>query len=138
MILSQNSLMVLEYEPSSDILTVEWPNAELFLLPDLKQTFLTLIDTVRNYDVKRLLIKATAEFVITALESAKDNSIYIRRVLKGLRGTRLQKIARILAFDMEPDKEEQKLAAEINGDATITIQYRTFPENEMAKAWLLE
>ncbi|WP_026463830.1 hypothetical protein [Adhaeribacter aquaticus] len=138
MILYQNSLMVLNYEPSSDILTVEWPNAELFLLPDLKQTFLTLIETVRNYDIKQLLIKTTAESVIPVLDNTKDNSIYIRQVLKGLRGTRLQKIARILAFEIEQDKEEQKLSAEINADATITIQYRTFLENEMAMAWLLE
>ena len=56
MILFQNSLLTLAYNPSSDILEVNYPDLYEFLLPEIKHSIDIMIDNVRNYDVKRVLL----------------------------------------------------------------------------------
>jgi hypothetical protein len=52
MILHQSSIIKLEYDPATDILEVEYPDLEKFMLPEIKHAFNLMVETIRNYDVK--------------------------------------------------------------------------------------
>ena len=51
MILLEICIMKLEYNPATDILDVKYPNLFGYLLPEIRHSIDTLVETVISYDV---------------------------------------------------------------------------------------
>ncbi|WP_026464023.1 hypothetical protein [Adhaeribacter aquaticus] len=136
MVLYQNNFIVLNYEPTTDILTVDWPQIESYLLHEVERSLQTLVDYVRNYDVKRLLIDAGKA---TSSPELVDSSEYKRIIMEfaiNLNKTRLQKSARVVALDKNRETKTQKVAAEIVQQTGFAIQSKNFDTRAEAMAWL--
>lgn len=71
MVLFDNSLIKLDYDPATDILAVEYPDLHDFLLSEIKRSIDTLVDTVKHYDVKRLLLDSTRTVVAVSDEESR-------------------------------------------------------------------
>ncbi len=56
MILFVNSVIKLNYEPATDIAVVEYPDLHDYLLPEIKHSIDKMVDVIRNYDIKNLLL----------------------------------------------------------------------------------
>ena len=136
MILFRNALIVLEYEPSTDILTVEWPNLETYLLPEVRMALKTLVEYIRSYDVKRLLIDASKSKTAPGLMDSPEYKEVITNFVIDLSQTRLQKSARIIALDPEREIKTQKLTTEIRSETKFQVKNQEFHTKEEAIAWL--
>lgn len=129
--------MVLDYEPTTDILTVDWPNIEKYQFSQVKQTLETLVDYVRNYDVKYLLIDASQTTSSPELVESPEYKQIIFEFVSGLTKTRLKKSARITAKDKIREAKTQELSKQVVQKANLLIQNKDFNNKEEAIAWLL-
>lgn len=137
MILYQNSFVVLDYEPTTDILAFEWPNVEAYLLPEAKRTLKTLVEYVRNYDVKRLLIDESKTTVSPELIDSPEYKEVLMEFVCDLTKTRLQKSARIVALDKDREAKTKKLTTEIIQEIKLNISNKDFTNKSEAQSWLL-
>ncbi|MFD3003467.1 hypothetical protein ACFS7Z_24125 [Pontibacter toksunensis] len=92
MVLFDNSLIRLDYNPATDIMEVEYPNLHDYFLSDIKRSIDTLLDTVKIYDVKRLLLDSTRTIVSVGNVESREIATYLAA---GLTKTRVQKLARV-------------------------------------------
>jgi len=136
MILYQNSLIILDYTPSSDILSVVWPNAEPYNLAEIRRTLDILVESIRNYDVKKLLIDASQTTVSSELNEAEYKSIVIQ-FAHDLTKTRLQKSARITTSDKIREIKSRELSATIITDTKLAVDSQIFSTKDEAITWLL-
>ncbi|WP_026461477.1 hypothetical protein [Adhaeribacter aquaticus] len=136
MLLFQNSLIVLDYEPSTDILSVKWPNVERYLLPEVKMALKTVVEYITSYDVKKLLIDASTTQSSPGLIDSPEYKEIITNFVISLPKTRLQKSARIIALDAEREIKTQKLTSEIKSETKYQIESRDFRNKEDAITWL--
>ena len=72
MVLFDNSLIRLDYNPATDILEVEYPDLYDYLLSEIRRSIDTLLDTVKNYDVKRLLLDSTRTIISVGDEESRE------------------------------------------------------------------
>jgi hypothetical protein len=135
MILYQNRLIVLDYEPSTDILSVDWPNVASFDLMEVEQALNTLVGYIRDYDVKRLLIDSTKAVISPDLDMVEYQAIVTQFAYK-LMKTRLKKSARIMHSDQVRETTSQKISEEITRKAKLEIENQNFTSKEAATAWL--
>lgn len=129
MILYQNSLMKMDYSPQTDILSVDWPSSDPYTLPEVKQTLNRLVEAIRNYDVKNLLLDSSKTKIGV---SEAEYQFVIAQFQADLIKTRLQKIARIISVDVEREKRVEKMREENQSG----IQLESFTSNAEALAWL--
>jgi hypothetical protein len=129
--------MVLDYDPTTDILKVDWPNIETYQLAQVQQTLQTLVDYIRNYDVKYLLIDASQATSNPELVETPEYKKMIFEFVSDLTKTRLKKSARISAGDTKREAKTQKLTKEVIQETNLIIQSKDFSNKEEAKAWLL-
>jgi len=88
MILFQNSIIKLDYTPATDILAVEYPDLHDFLLPEIKHSINIMVDNIRNYDVKKILLDSTKTIVSVGEAESREVATYLA---SGLVKTRVQK-----------------------------------------------
>ncbi|MCC9167374.1 STAS/SEC14 domain-containing protein [Pontibacter harenae] len=132
MILYQNDIIKLEYAPAIDVLFIEWPDFQELIMPEVKASIKVLIENIRNYDVKYLLIDVSKSVVKLSGEEYK--AIMVQFVYDLVNTTRLQKMARIVTTDAEREKR----ISEIRDETNPSFQYKTFTNREEAMAWLVE
>ncbi len=136
MILYQNNLVTLNYEPTTDILSAVWPNVEPYNLMEVKDTLRILAESIRNYDVKKLFIDGSK----TSISPDLDQEEYKRIVMEfaqALATTRLQKSARLVTSDEAREVRSQELSAEVKEKVQLNIQNQNFTTEEEAMSWLL-
>lgn len=129
MILYQNALMKLDYSPQTDILSVEWPSFDPYSLPEIKQTLHRLVEAIRTYDVKNLLLDSSKTKIGV---SETEYLAVVGQFQADLMKTRLQRIARIISGDSEREKKVEKMKEE-NQSA---IQLESFSSKTEALEWL--
>ena len=132
MILYQNGIIKLEYEPSVDVLSVEWPDFQELVMPEIKFSIKTLCESIRNYDVKNLLIDVSKSTI--NLAAAEYKLLMVQFVHDLMTTTRLQKMARI----MTSDTEREKNINEIKDETDFSFQYKLFTNREDALSWLTQ
>ncbi|WP_157433425.1 hypothetical protein [Adhaeribacter aquaticus] len=137
MILFQNSLMVLDYSPATDILTVEWPNAHPYLLPEIKYTLQMLVDNLNNYHIKFLIIDASKTIANHELMDSPDYKEMVTQFSIDLSKTRLKKSARIISFDNSREEKTQELTRNLTQTIQFNYQFQSFTSREEAIKWLL-
>lgn len=133
MILHQNSLIKLEYNPATDVLQAEYPDLDRLHLSEIKHNFSMMVEIIRNYDVKRLLLDASQTDVSL---SDEENRQVGMELAAELAKTRLQKLARIQPHD--PGKE---IKAQVNINlmkqaGLLPFELENFSNRAQALAWL--
>ncbi|AMM50751.1 hypothetical protein TH61_05555 [Rufibacter sp. DG15C] len=135
MILFQNRLIVLDYSPSTDVLSVEWPSVSAYDLPEVEQSLNTLVEYIRNYDVKRLLIDSTKAAISPELDMVEYQAI-VTEFAHRLTKTRLQKSARIMHADLVREKISREIGDQVSKKANLKLENRNFYNRVEALAWL--
>ena len=131
MILFQNGLIKLNYDPATDILSVDMPHISYDMASDFKRALDIVVENIRNYDVKKLLVDARKSIIEI------DPDIYAAVVAdfsRQLSTTRLQKGARVVSENNQREEIVQKSVEEEQPG----LVYRTFTDASEAIAWLMK
>jgi len=123
-----NKLIKLEYDPTKDILVVEWPDFAYYSLPQLHHILDNIIETIRHYDISYLMLDARTT-VITI--SQDDYDTIAQKFIKDLMKTRIKKVARLSTEDFEREKQVD----EIKDDPRVTISIKSFSTVDEALDW---
>lgn len=126
-----NPVVKLEYNPSTDVLLFDWPNFTNFTLSEADYVLDTVLETIRSYDVKYLVIdtrKGELEIERSLYKQIKFNFVM------GLRRSRLKKLARIIIHETFREELLKKVAKE----ACFEVPVANFSRIEDALIWLNE
>lgn len=126
-----NKFLKLDYNPTQDILYVEWPNMHDYTLPEVQYIINEVVEAVRNYDIKRILTNSRQAAVSIPMA---DYAKVINQLAMELSTTRLQKFARL----QSPDSDRNTIASNAASLVVGSIAYRSFENEEEAVAWLIE
>ncbi|MFT2009105.1 hypothetical protein ACMA1I_10560 [Pontibacter sp. 13R65] len=129
MIIFKNGFVTLEYAPASDILSFEMPNVDDIVMPEMKRSLTIIVEHVRNYDVKRILLDARQTCVLV-----DDNSYaqIISDFYRDMMATRVQKIARLIT----PDSIRERVVKKLLDNTNLSIEVQWFTEVGSAVEWL--
>ncbi len=133
MIIYSNSIITLEYEPATDVLSVALPDIQDFSISEVERCLNIIVEHVISYDVKKILLDSSKAVVEVQDEAYRNLMLQFG---KQLMTTRLQKIARIgSAVAAQEDRASQ--VAEAMQQFSPTGSYQTFTSKEVALKWLL-
>ncbi|ALI98930.1 hypothetical protein [Rufibacter tibetensis] len=119
----------LEYDPSTDILSVNFPPVSDILMPEISSSFGVIVEHVRNYDIKKLLFDAKDTQVDVDEE---EFSPVIAQFARSLSSTRVQKIARVVSSS----HYREHVVRKVFKDKELPILFQSFTELDSAIAWL--
>ena len=109
MIILQNSFIKLGYDPLTAILSVDMPTVDTVNMPEVKPTLESIVEHVRDYDVKRLLVDARK----TKVEVGEETYAFmVAEFSCELVATHLQKLARIVTSSPERENVVRKVYGE--------------------------
>jgi hypothetical protein len=126
-----NKFLRLDYNPTNDVLFVEWPNMHDYSMPEVNYIIEELVETVRSYDIKRILTDTRQSVVTIPMD---EYAKVINRLAMVLATTRLQKFARL----QTPDPERNTIASNAAALVVGSIAFRSFDSADEAVAWLTE
>ncbi|KAA3439450.1 hypothetical protein [Rufibacter hautae] len=129
MIIYQSGLITLDYDPATDILFINWPDVQDFLVPEIRQALLILVDHIKSYDIKNLLIDSSRASLDIPGTEYKE---VIKEFGHNLMQTRLEKMARILT----PNSTRENKVEEARQELRFPIPLRTFTDSKEAYSWL--
>ncbi|AKQ45476.1 hypothetical protein TH63_07195 [Rufibacter radiotolerans] len=129
MVIYDNGFLKLDYETNTDILSVMMPPVDTILLPEVARSFGVIVEHVRNYDIKKLLIDARETRVDVEEEVFKP---IISDFVKGLASTRIKRVARLVS----PSFARELVVTKVFQDREIPIEFESFTEATPAYAWL--
>ncbi|WP_299700724.1 hypothetical protein [uncultured Pontibacter sp.] len=133
MILLENGVLRLEYDPATDILQVRYPDLNSFLLSEIKHSLRIMADTIRNYDVRKLLLDASN----TAIDVSEDENRQLTIELASLlANTRLLKVARVQPFDAKKELRAQENIEAARRAGLLPYEVGTFTNRMEAIHWL--
>ncbi|WP_276499691.1 hypothetical protein [Pontibacter litorisediminis] len=135
MILHHNSLIKLEYSPATDILQVNYPDLYSYQLSEVRHSLAVMVEAIRNYDVKRLLLDASVTAISIGEAENRELSISLAA---SLAKTRLQKVARIHPLNPTRESIAQENISNILRAGPLPYQLRTFSNRTQALQWLVE
>ena len=133
MLLFKNSIITLDYNPAADILEVAYPDLHGFLLPEIKHSIDIMIDNVKNYDVKRILLDSTRTVISVSEEESREITVCLAA---GFMKTRVQKLARLQSAKASVEDTAQENIKHITETLPLTFQLKNFTSKAEALAWL--
>lgn len=133
MILYPNSPILMDYNPATDILCVEYPDLETFMLPAIKHSLVMLVEAIRNYDVSKLLLDASRTNISVSVEESRAVTM---QLAADLMKTRLQKVARVQPIDQIRENNAQENIRKIIESGLLPYQLQTFANKAEAMDWL--
>ncbi|MHA6250070.1 hypothetical protein ACXYMU_19210 [Pontibacter sp. CAU 1760] len=133
MILFQNSLIKLDYNPGKDILCVNYPDLHDYLLSEIKHSIGIIIDTVRNYDIKFLLLDGRQTISTTPTQEGRDIALTLAT---GLAQTRLRKLARLESQNPDVEQRAKENVAAVHTALAPPFDIKNFSEEQEALTWL--
>lgn len=134
MILFNNGLILLDYNPAGDILSVELPDIQELTLPEVQRSFQIIVENITNYDIKNLLIDSSKALV--EVEDS-DYKAVILQFGKDLMRTRLQKIARLGSARPAQEERAMNVSAEVRQELNLPVKFGNFTSKPDALNWLL-
>ena len=135
MILFENNIIKLDYNPATDILEARYPDLHDYLLPEIKHSIDILVDTVKNYDVKNVMLDSTRTVFSVSAEESREVALYLA---SGLSKTRLQKLARVRALNSEVETRAKGTMQHFKETGMLNYDLKSFPSTEDAIKWLRE
>jgi len=134
MILFQNSIVKLDYNPATDILEIEYPDLHGYLLLEIKHNINIIVDIIKSYDVKKLILDSTRTVIAVSEEESKEVAMYLAA---GIMTTRVQKVARLQSLNSDVEKTAQDNVGHIERAQTLPFQIQNFTSKTEATLWLL-
>ena len=129
MILFESPAIRLDYAPATDILTADLSGTHEFYLLEVREALRTIAETVRHYDVKRLLMDSRKRLL--KIDPASYKALMTDFGME-LNSTRLQKFAR-----MRSDvTTREDLALFIQEQVATNFTLHTFNDKDKALEWL--
>ncbi|WP_205503784.1 hypothetical protein [Rufibacter psychrotolerans] len=129
MILYNSGFLTLEFDPGTDILSVNLPPVRDILLPEISRSFGIIVEHARNYDIKKLLFDARE----TQVDVQEDVfAPLISKFVQDLAATRVQKVARVVSSSVF----REHLVSKVFNSNYLPIQFESFSEVEPAIEWL--
>jgi hypothetical protein len=133
MILLQNSIIKLEYDPATDILQVRYPDLQRLHLSEIRHSLKIMVETIRNYDVRRLLLDASQ----TSMDVTDDENRNLTLELAAeLSKTRLLKVARVHPIEYTKESRAQRNIDVARQSGLMPYELESFSDRIEAIAWL--
>lgn len=133
MILFENSIVKLDYDPATDILEIAYPDLHGYLLPEIKHTISIMVDYIRNYDVKKLLLDSSrTEIFVSAAESKEVASF----LAAGIGTTRVEKVARVQSPSEAVEQTAEGNIRHLRQAQQLPFELQNFTGKPEAVAWL--
>ncbi|WP_026463847.1 hypothetical protein [Adhaeribacter aquaticus] len=133
MILFDNSLIKLNYSAATDILEVAYPDLHGYLLTEIKNSIDALVENVRNYDVKKLLLDSSNTIISVSEQESREIASYLAA---GLIQTRLRKLARIQSPRSAVENTAQNNIKHIKNTGLLPFELLNFSNKAEAIEWL--
>ncbi|MBB6610998.1 hypothetical protein H7F15_08115 [Pontibacter sp. Tf4] len=133
MILHKDGLIVLNYEVGFDTLVVKWLASDTATSPELRYSMQILVEKIRSYDIKRLLIDAREDVVAVSDEEYVELNV---NFAKNLVQTRLERIARLGTTNLNRENFVKGLVADLQSLPETSLVYKEFNDEATAKEWL--
>ncbi|WP_210486040.1 hypothetical protein [Rufibacter aurantiacus] len=136
MILYQNGLIQLDYNPATDVLHVTLPDAHHIGVTELKRSLDTIASYILSYDVKKLLLNSS-----NTLLHDMDDTIYrdlVAQFFTDLNKSRLQRIARVGTQTTSHEIRSANMTAELKQELAASFVLETFHSEPYALQWLLQ
>lgn len=135
MLLHKDGLVELNYDVVQDILSFRWPDLSGMTMPEIDFSLKKLIDTLRHYDIKNLLVDSRQ----SKTDLSKDDHLaLLLRFSEYLMSTRLQKMARLATSDLSRENVVDFAVEEAVNRIGITFVFRNFTDEASALKWLGE
>ena len=135
MILFENSVVRLDYDPTTDVVVVEYPDLHDYLLPEIKYSIDKMVEVIRNYDIKHLLLDSTRTVFSVGEEQSKEVAMYLAA---GIMKTRVQKVARVQSPVEAVEKRAQGNIKHIQESQPLPFKLQNFTDSSVALEWLNE
>jgi hypothetical protein len=133
MVLFENSIVKLDYSPATDILEVAYPDLHGYLLPEIKHTITIMMDYIKNYDVKKLLLDSTRTLVAVSEEESREVALTLAA---GIMTTRVGKVARVQSPSSEVEQTAQGNISHLKETQQLPFELRNFTSKTEALTWL--
>ncbi|MBC5773073.1 hypothetical protein H8S95_03280 [Pontibacter sp. KCTC 32443] len=133
MILFQNSLFKLDYNPATDIVEIDYPDLHTFLLPEIKHTIELIVDVIKSYDVRKLLLDSSKTVLSVEAHASREISTYLA---SGITSTRVQKVARLQANLQSVESTARNNISHIQESQKLPFELRSFTDKQEAISWL--
>jgi hypothetical protein len=124
-----SGIVTLDYSPTEDILIAFMPDVKQFGMSEANYCLDIIIDSIKAYDIKRLLLDSRESLVEVEEEAYK---VVTKKFASDLMGTRLRKIARVLPKNVKREGKSAKIAKDLN----LPVQFQSFSNPSDAIMWL--
>jgi hypothetical protein len=105
------------------------PDVDDVVMPEMKRSLAIIVEHVRSYDVKRVLLNARQTNIWVNEEGYAST---ISEFYQNLMATRVQKIARLVT----PDSKREKVILHLLNNMTLSVEVQRFTEVGAALEWL--
>lgn len=134
MILFKNGLIILDYNPAHDILSVELPDMHELTLPEVRRSFQIIVENLHNFDIQYLLIDSSKALVEIEDE---DYQAVIAQFGKDLLQTRLKMFARVGGSRPAQEERAARVSKQVIEEYKLPFQFRIFTHKAEAYDWLI-
>jgi hypothetical protein len=131
MILHKDRYFEHQYDVKLDLVQVRWPDIEDIYLPEIFHSVNTLVENIRNYNIRNLLVDARDTKLLT---SYQDADRVVEALTTGLAQSRLEKLARIESGIFQRENTLRQLSADLN--ARFHFRTMFFKDFGSAMSWL--
>jgi hypothetical protein len=132
--LIHSGIVKLDYNPSTDVLETCMPDIRQFGLSEVSFCLELIVDSIKNYDIKYLLLDSSKSVIEVDDEAYKA---IITKLALDLMNSHLKKIARIGTKDTQREEKAAKVATELRLELNLPIDYKSFNSKAEALDWLL-
>ncbi|WP_137758066.1 hypothetical protein [Pontibacter sp. SGAir0037] len=126
-------MIKLNYDPATDILEVLYPDLHDYLMPEIKHSINTLVDTVKNYDIKKILLDSSRTIISVGQQESREIASYLA---SGLAASRLQKLARLQSASSTIEAISDSNVQYIRQAGLLPFDIQNFNNKTEAIAWL--
>lgn len=130
-----SGIITLDYNPATDVLATNMPDIREFSSSEVAYCLDLIVESIRGYDIKNLLLDASKSVVEVEDEAYKAITT---KFSMGLMNTRLKKIARVATEDAKREEKSAKITRELRQELHLSIEHRNFTGREEAMDWLLQ
>lgn len=133
MILFENSIFRLDYDPATDILDIKYPDLHGFLLPEIKHSIDIMVDIIKNYDIKKVLLDSTRTAISVSSEESREITVYLAA---GFMRTRAHKVARVQSSSQGVEDTAQANIQHLKDSRPLSFDLKNFSSKAEAIDWL--
>lgn len=130
-----NGIITLDYDPAKDVLVTSLPDIREFASSEVSFCLGLIIESIRNFDIKYLLLDSSNSVVEVEDEAYKTIT---KSFALDLMSTRLKKLARVGTKDIKREEKSAKISEELRQEVNLPMEFGNFSTKEEAMEWLLQ